>query len=130
MADSSSLEASTASRSAGVKRALCLINRNARAGDGDIAAALNVFAESGVELLGPHHPADQADARRLVESAAADVDAIIIGGGDGTLSGLAGSLLKAGKPIGILPLGTANDLARSLDIPPAPELAAEVIVAG
>lgn len=46
-------------------------------------------------------------------------DEIILGGGDGTLiSGIEYlSLKNYKKPIGLLPLGTANYLARNLDIP-------------
>lgn len=46
-------------------------------------------------------------------------DAIILGGGDGTLiSGIEYlSLKNYTQPIGLLPLGTANYLARNLDIP-------------
>ena len=40
------------------------------------------------------------------------------------------ALRDTGLPFGILPLGTANDLARSLDIPPDAGSAASIILAG
>ncbi len=43
--------------------------------------------------------------------------ASIIAGGDGTLNAAASGLLKSGLPLGIVPGGTANDLARTLAIP-------------
>lgn len=46
-----------------------------------------------------------------------DVDLVIIGGGDGTLHDAIGSLIETQLPLGILPLGTANDLARTLNLP-------------
>ena len=63
-------------------------------------------------------------------TAGADADLVIVAGGDGTISGLLPALLEAGKPVGILPLGTANDLAGSLGIPLRLEEAVAVIGAG
>ena len=39
-----------------------------------------------------------------------------VGGGDGTLNAAAFGVIEAGLPLGILPMGTANDLARTLGI--------------
>ena len=55
---------------------------------------------------------------------------MIIGGGDGTLSMAADGLVARQLPLGILPLGTANDLARTLGLPLDPAAAADVIAAG
>jgi diacylglycerol kinase (ATP) len=38
-------------------------------------------------------------------------------GGDGTVSGVAGGLVRTGTPLGIIPVGTGNALARDLGIP-------------
>ncbi|MBB1248242.1 diacylglycerol/lipid kinase family protein [Rhizobium sp. G21] len=46
-----------------------------------------------------------------------DVDAIIAGGGDGTISSAAGIAWKAGKPLGVIPAGTMNLFARTLRLP-------------
>jgi YegS/Rv2252/BmrU family lipid kinase len=53
----------------------------------------------------------------LVAEHAASVDVIAVCGGDGTLVSSVGPLLKADKPLAIFPLGTINELARSLSIP-------------
>ncbi|WP_404983684.1 lipid kinase YegS [Cobetia marina] len=63
------------------------------------------------------------DVARLVDEAIAEgVTRLIAGGGDGTLNLLANALMphpRAQRPeLAILPLGTANDLATSLGIPP------------
>lgn len=46
-----------------------------------------------------------------------DVDAIIAGGGDGTISTAAGIAWEAGAPLGVIPAGTMNLFARSLKLP-------------
>jgi diacylglycerol kinase (ATP) len=46
-----------------------------------------------------------------------DVDCIIAAGGDGTVVRLIGRAIALDVPIGIVPLGTFNDLARTLAIP-------------
>src|SRR3546814_20137629 len=47
------------------------------------------------------------------------VDLVILGGGDGTMNLAAEAMRECGRPLGILPLGTAKDLARTLGIPPS-----------
>jgi len=42
---------------------------------------------------------------------------VIVAGGDGTLAGVANGLVHNPVPLGIIPLGTGNDLARALLIP-------------
>jgi YegS/Rv2252/BmrU family lipid kinase len=63
----------------------------------------------------------------VIKRHAAACDLVILGGGDGTLNAAAPALVETGLPLGILPLGTANDLARSLAIPLDPLAAAELI---
>jgi diacylglycerol kinase family enzyme len=46
-----------------------------------------------------------------------DVDAVIVGGGDGSISSSAAQLQGTGIALGILPLGTMNLFARSLGMP-------------
>lgn len=56
--------------------------------------------------------------------------AIAIGGGDGTLHAALPALLALERPLGILPLGTANDYATSLGLPKDLEGAIATIKAG
>ncbi|MBX5448676.1 diacylglycerol/lipid kinase family protein [Thermogemmatispora sp.] len=58
------------------------------------------------------------------------LDLVIAAGGDGLVGGVIRHVLKEGPPLAILPLGTANDTARSLAIPQDLAAAVEVIVAG
>jgi diacylglycerol kinase (ATP) len=54
----------------------------------------------------------------------------IAAGGDGVVGGVITHLAASGLPLGILPLGTANDIARSLCIPQPLPQAVEVIAQG
>jgi len=54
-------------------------------------------------------------------------DLLILGGGDGTISGLVDHLVGTDTALGVLPLGTANSFARTLGIPLDLEGAVEVI---
>jgi YegS/Rv2252/BmrU family lipid kinase len=62
--------------------------------------------------------------------AAESIDAIVIAGGDGTLVGEIPRALSFDVPVGIVPLGTFNDLARTLGIPLDVEGACGVIASG
>ena len=55
---------------------------------------------------------------------------VIAAGGDGTVGSVAGHLAGTENPLGILPLGTGNDFARSLDIPLRPSRAARLLATG
>lgn len=56
-------------------------------------------------------------ASQLQTMIASPVDAILIGGGDGTINKCGAACYESGKPFGIIPLGTMNLLARDLGLP-------------
>jgi len=74
------------------------------------ATAAGATAE--IRLLHPARMKAALKAARDDES----YDAVIVGGGDGTISSAAGLFADSRKPLGILPLGTMNLFARSLRI--------------
>ncbi|PPJ47197.1 diacylglycerol kinase family lipid kinase [Rhizobium sp. KAs_5_22] len=59
------------------------------------------------------------DVVERLEAAAREegIDALIAGGGDGTISAAAGIAWRAGIPLGVVPAGTMNLFARSLKLP-------------
>lgn len=74
------------------------------------------------------------EAPELVEQNAARYELVVCLGGDGTLSETCAGMIRSGAadriPIGYIPLGTANDVARTLGLSPKPEIAARNIVLG
>lgn len=60
----------------------------------------------------------------------ADMDVLLAGGGDGTISTAAGIAFRAGVVLAVLPAGTMNLFARSLHLPQTPLAALEAIAAG
>ncbi|MEJ2747582.1 MAG: diacylglycerol kinase family lipid kinase [Anaerolineae bacterium] len=96
--------------------------------DEPILNTLNqVFQEYGVEwqVAITRH---SGDAQRLAEAAAAGGFDLVAGyGGDGTLMEIANGLQGSGIPLGVLPGGTGNSLARELNIPMGLAQAAELL---
>ncbi|MCA9008969.1 MAG: hypothetical protein KDB01_04440 [Planctomycetaceae bacterium] len=108
--------------------ALLLVNPKARRGREDLAAVRERLIQGGLVLREPD--VESSDFLTLIQRHRDEVDCIIVGGGDGTLHSTLSGLLESKLPLGILPLGTANDLARTLQIPTDPVRACGVILDG
>lgn len=69
---------------------------------------------------------------RQIAEKAPFYDMVIACGGDGTLNAVAEGVLQCGKrvPVGYIPLGSTNDFASSLGLPPDYEKATETVLAG
>ncbi|CAN5459852.1 diacylglycerol kinase family protein [soil metagenome] len=76
-------------------------------------------AGSGEELMDLARAAAESDAKTIVA-----------GGGDGTISAVAGAIAGKGKTLGVLPFGTLNHFAKDLGIPFELKAAVDVIAAG
>jgi diacylglycerol kinase (ATP) len=109
--------------------ALLVVNVRSRRGADMAEAAAGALVRAGIQAL-RRDCSDAAGLAALIREVAAAVDRVVIGGGDGTLNAAAPGLLATGLPLGIIPLGTANDLARTLGIPDDLQGAAAVIAGG
>jgi diacylglycerol kinase family enzyme len=76
----------------------------------------NAFSERGHSVSVVCLPPEAIE-NAISDAARQDVDALIVGGGDGTIRTAARHLMGTAIALGILPLGTMNRLAKDLDIP-------------
>lgn len=113
-----------------VRSAALIVNARSRRGQAQFREARRL-AEGLDFPIDCHEVRDPARLDAVVQEALAkDPDLVILGGGDGTISGLVDHLVGRGVALGVLPLGTANSFARSLGIPLDLEGAIGVIAAG
>ena len=112
-----------------IRRALVIVNPAARRGNAAARSAARAFAALGVEC-------DVVITRRRGHAAevavanSADYDAVFALGGDGTAVEVIGALAPDGPPVGVLPGGTGNLLARALGISMSVERAVRMLVSG
>ena len=96
---------------------------------------LHVLSQHGFEIqlfeMGEIGNFDQLMQQVLARHQAAHLSGVVVAaGGDGTLNAVAGKLIGTHIPMGILPLGTFNFVARVLNIPLDLIEAAQVIATG
>ena len=111
------------------RSAVVLVNPGARRGGDAIDGVLDRLRGGGVEVREAELGAPE-EIERHIRDGDEKPDCAIVCGGDGSLCLAAPGLLATGVTLGILPMGTANDLARTLGIPPDLDAAADVILAG
>lgn len=109
--------------------ALLLINKYARNGHSSVRYVKQLLQESQINLVEPDEK-DERSYSDIIRAYAERVDFVIIGGGDGTLNSAASGLVDTGLPLGVLPLGTANDFARTVGIPKEIRQAIQIIANG
>ncbi|GAL94549.1 MAG: lipid kinase [Microcystis wesenbergii TW10] len=111
------------------KRALLLINRHSRKGKENFAQTVELLNHWDFEIISvPLKKVE--DIPFLMEKYRSNIDLVIVGGGDGTLNAMVDVLVETQLPLGIIPLGTANDLARTLGIPNSIAEACRIIAEG
>lgn len=111
------------------KRALLLRNPKARRGQEPIEPLLQRLENGGLDVTVETFEALPEIARDIVRLRYM-ADLVIVCGGDGSVSSAALAAMESGLPLGIIPMGTANDLALTLDIPIDLLAAADVIAGG
>jgi YegS/Rv2252/BmrU family lipid kinase len=116
-----------------IAKALLVMNPGARGSRRALAAVVNAFEKAGVgcdvvETRAPGHATELVRERLAADVDA--VDAVFTLGGDGTAMEVATALAEHpdSPPLGILAMGTANVLARTLGIPLSPAAAVDALL--
>ena len=112
------------------RRALLLVNAHARHGSASLERPRSILEAAGIRVEERRCAKGEHVADTIRRHGSEGFTEIIVGGGDGSLNAAAPGVVETGLPLGVLPLGTANDLARSLAIPTDAAQAAQVIVDG
>jgi diacylglycerol kinase (ATP) len=113
------------------RRAALVVNTRSRRGQRLYPAILARLRAAGFDLLGCF-PASRPGELGAGLTAAMDLqpDLLIAGGGDGSISEAARRLAYQDMALGVLPLGTTNNFARTLGLPLNPAAAIDVLLNG
>ena len=113
------------------RRGVLIVNAKSRQGGEWFGQAKRALTEGGVRLTEAIFLKDPSQLRKIVEERIAKGEKLlIIGGGDGSFSGVADCFVGTDAALGVLPLGTVNDFVRNLEIPADIEGACKVIADG
>jgi lipid kinase YegS len=105
-----------------------MVIHGARAERDDVRHLIDWVRSKG-HLVEPHVTLEQGDGMAMAaEAARAGADAVIAIGGDGTVNEVVNGLDGFDTPLGIIPLGTANDFATQAGIPTDVDHAMDVIL--
>lgn len=112
------------------RRALLIVNENSSQGRGDLRPILDILRYDGGMEVEVFKSRSREHVAEIVKEHGDGIDIVIMAGGDGTMNAAVDSLHERDLTLGLLPLGTANDLARTLGIPPGIQAACRAIAHG
>jgi YegS/Rv2252/BmrU family lipid kinase len=113
------------------REAALIVNTHSRKGEALFKEAKARLEAAGMTLVAAHAVKDPTKLNDTVRQAVRDgAPMVIVGGGDGSLSGTVDELVGHGCVFAVLPLGTANSFARTLGLPLDLPGAVEVIATG
>lgn len=111
-------------------RVAVVVNTASRSGARALPLVTRELARTAEEVQ--VHPAHGGHGlvEALEQAMASQPDLLVVGGGDGTIGCAAGLVAHTSTTLGVLPLGTANDFARTLEIPTALTAAVDTLLTG
>ena len=99
-----------------MKSILLLINRHSRTGESAIKSVLEQLEKSNHHIIKLTDDERDIDPNKLIEKYKDRTDCVVIGGGDGSVNRALPALVKTQIPLIVIPLGTANNLARTYEL--------------
>jgi len=113
------------------REAVLIVNTHSRKGERLIKKALHLLQSGGIDVVDSYPVSNPGHLREITQKVIDEGHTlIIIGGGDGTFNTVTDLFVHRDVVLGILPLGTANNFARSMGIPMNLGKAVDVIVKG
>jgi len=113
------------------RTAALVVNARSRSGARHFYHIYDALQRSGIEVLAAYPVRDPARllavTRRAIRQGS---HLVVVGGGDGTISAVADAFVGTDAVLGIIPLGTGNSTARTLDIPRSLRRAIDVLLRG
>jgi YegS/Rv2252/BmrU family lipid kinase len=112
-------------------QAVLIVNTHSRKGERLFFKALDLLQLKGIDIVAAYPIRKPTRLRQVVQDVIGEGHRfVIVGGGDGTFNTVTDLFVHQEVVLGILPMGTANNFARSMGIPMALEKAIEVIAFG
>jgi diacylglycerol kinase (ATP) len=100
-----------------VKQILVLLNPKSRSGADAQTEAIETFQKLGYAIIQPPAGEGKVDVNALILKYRNQIDCVLIGGGDGSVNEALPALVQTQLPLLLFPLGTANNLARTYQLP-------------
>lgn len=107
-----------------------VINPHSRQGKVVKDEIVNTLKEKGATVLLPELHEENVDPNELILKHHEKIDVVCVAGGDGSVNHILPSLLRINKPVLVVPCGTANNLARTYNIPLKPADAVANLIHG
>lgn len=113
------------------QRVSLVVNAGSRTGKEAFPQAVQALDDLGVSLDSRHAVKNPVRLPGIVRDVLDDgCDLLVLGGGDGTVSAVVDELAHHSAALAVLPLGTANDFARTMEIPSDVQEACETVANG
>ena len=113
------------------RQAVLIVNTHSRKGEKLFQRTLDLLQSRGINVVASYPVGKPRHLREIIQQVIEEGHTlIIVGGGDGTFNTVIDLFVHRDLVLGILPLGTANNFARSMGIPMNLEGAVDAIVKG